>query len=113
MFGTDGDNTSPAKRGNVIVSDIFTKDIPDKLFNHIAIDSFTGGTIDGAKFDELVKWAQGNSFELVILVLKTALEDVKVKEAFESALNDLCTGLLPLGGGTMRGHGTFYGTIRQ
>ena len=113
LFGTDGDNTSPAKRGNVIVSDIFTKDIPDKLFNHIAIDSFTGGTIDGAKFDELVKWAQGNSFELVILVLKTALEDVKVKEAFESALNDLCTGLLPLGGGTMRGHGTFYGTIRQ
>lgn len=113
LFGSEGDSSSPAKRGNVIVSDIFAKDISDKLLNHIAIDSFTGGTIDGAKFDELVKWANGKSFELVILVQKKALEDSIIKEAFESALDDLCTGILPLGGGTMRGHGTFYGTIRQ
>ncbi|MBP5202008.1 hypothetical protein J6253_04640, partial [bacterium] len=75
----------------------------------------------GALFDEKVC---GNSVEvepdkfkpleiepLKIYVKKSAFEgNVNVREAFENALDDICTGMLPLGGSTMRGHGCFTGT---
>ena len=32
-------------------------------------------------------------------------------KAFEYALKDLCAGMLPLGGGAMRGHGCFNGEL--
>lgn len=38
-----------------------------------------------------------------ILVEKEALQDEDVRKAFEKALQDICDGLLPLGGGTNRG----------
>ena len=46
-----------------------------------------------------------------IYVDKSAFEkDMDIKNAFEKTLDDICNGMLPLGGSTMRGHGCFTGT---
>lgn len=104
-------------RGNVIMSDIFLpNEKKTKILNHVAIDRFTGGAMDGMLFDEKVI-AQQCSLNLEIHVNKKAFEVEKprygkkehIQEAFECALNDICKGLLPLGGGVMRGHGCFTG----
>ncbi len=97
------------KRGNVIMSDLFVDNKKsEKILNHVAIDRFTGGAMDGALFDEKVI-TQKDELSLNFLVNKTAFETDKVKEAFEASLDDIKNGMLPLGGSTMRGHGSFSG----
>ena len=97
--------------GNVLIDDIFipSKDIEaeSKLFNHITIDRFTGGVKGGALFTEKTTNMRGRIITIQISVKKSALTDADVKWAWERALDDLKGGLLPLGGGTNRGNGTF------
>ena len=53
LFGCEGDEKGGGKqRGNVLISDMFIKSAQDKILNHVAIDRFTGGAIDGALFSE-------------------------------------------------------------
>ena len=99
-----------------MISDVFVtpKDrVKDKVFHHNKIDYFTGGTIDGALFQERSVYGKGDSFELEMLVHKDALLDKNVKEAFEESVKDLCNGLLPLGGATGRGNGIFTGEYKK
>lgn len=110
-FSAKGDD---GQRGNVILSDLFNGElIPEKkkLLNHVAIDRFTGGAIDGALFNEEVIYGKDSIYNFEIQINKKSIEDSFVLEAFEKTLADLCTGMLPLGGGTMRGHGSFTGSI--
>jgi CRISPR/Cas system CSM-associated protein Csm3 (group 7 of RAMP superfamily) len=117
LFGSEGNKNESTRqmenqqRGNVIFSDIIeTKEVDDKILNHVSIDRFTGGAIDGALFTEKATYAKGQSFTTEILVNKAAFSsDPNIKEAFEAALCDICNGLLPLGGGVNRGNGTFKG----
>lgn len=99
------------QRGNVLFSDVFinTSKVKEKLLNHVSIDRFTGGAIDGALYSEVVT-AIEKSFELNIFVSNT-ISDENVIKAFEKALADIIKGMLPLGGGTMRGHGCFKGRL--
>ena len=108
LFGYSA-NDIDGQRGNVIFSDIYSKGVYDKkLLNHVAIDRFTGGAMDGALFSEEVT-ASKEQFTLEIYVKNDVNSDYL--KALECALNDLCTGMLPLGGGTMRGHGCFTGDL--
>ncbi len=100
-----------SKRGEIILSDVFGSKDDYKVFHHNKIDYFTGGTIDGALFQEKSVYGKGDTYDLEILVSKEALSDDKVKEAFENSLHDLCDGLLPLGGATGRGNGIFEGQL--
>ena len=122
LFGCEGDENGEGKqRGNVLISDMFIKTAQDKTLNHVAIDRFTGGAIDGALFSEKVAyWHSDNQdnypLTLEILIDEKNIEKMdknRVKEnalkAFNMALDDLCNGLLPLGGGVNRGHGIFNG----
>lgn len=114
LFGTSADATSGdnrGKRGSVILSDVIQHEVETKIFHHNKIDYFTGGTIDGALFQEKSIWGKGKSYELEILVDNNALADEDVKWAFEKSLEDLCKGLLPLGGVTGRGNGVFGGKL--
>jgi len=113
LFGYISNNDQKAVRGNVIISDIIKKrkTEKEKLLNHIAIDRFTGGTIDGALFSEEVIWGDNETYELNIKVHKEALNNDTIKEALELALKDITTGMLPLGGGVNRGHGCFSGEL--
>lgn len=111
IFGYAANDTD-GQRGNAIFSDVFLKNVPEKkkLLNHVAIDRFTGGAMEGALFSEEVS-ANNIRFELNVLVQNGINEEYL--RAFEAALNDLCNGSLALGGGTMRGHGCFNGSFEK
>lgn len=112
LFGTEGDKSEEIKRGNVIFSDVLMPHctMKEKVLNHVSIDRFTGGAIDGALFQEEVVFGKGNTFKLIFQVQQATYPD-KAIEAFECVLKDICIGMLPLGGGVNRGHGIFSGTI--
>jgi CRISPR/Cas system CSM-associated protein Csm3 (group 7 of RAMP superfamily) len=115
LFGSVKDSTEKdvAHAGRVYFTDIFIPYEPardSKIMNHVSIDRFTGGALDGALFDERVIGACP-SIRMDIPVESAALEDLDIQKAFKAALTDVCSGALPLGGGVMRGHGVFTGTL--
>ena len=119
VFGSEGDKDDDGKvqnkkRGNVLISDIIQQaNVSPKILNHVSIDRFTGGAIDGALFNEETLYAKGQLFELKLLVNNSIFKGKdEVKTAFEDTLKDLCSGMLPLGGGINRGNGCFEGTIK-
>lgn len=107
LFGYVGGDGHDIHRGNVIFSDvIYDGKAEDKLLNHVSIDRFTGGSIDGALFTEKASFSD-KPFRLEIIVTKPGSLGEHVLESFERALDDLANGMLPLGGGVNRGNGTF------
>jgi len=101
--------TELGQKGKVLFSDCFKPNRDEtKVFDHVAIDRFTGGGIDGALFQEKTI-AQKDAWEVEILLEKD-VDEVYV-DAFEKALNDVCSGMLPLGGATTKGHGVFSGEV--
>lgn len=110
LFGFE-DGTKQ-KRGNLLFSDVFETPLPDKLINHVSIDRFTGGAIDGALFQEKTTYGKGKTFTLTIMAKKDVVDGKdKLKETLENAINDICSGMLPLGGGVNRGNGIFNGSF--
>lgn len=112
LFGSAKDDQKGC-RGRVIISDLYVDHWSEKIFNHVAIDRFTGGAIDGALFDEKVTASQ-EEFKLNVVVENTAFnsqDDPHIQTAFEMVLKDITTGMLPLGGSVNRGHGCFNGTV--
>lgn len=114
LFGYHSENDKELKRGNVIFSDIILEEesplYEGKLFNHVSIDYFTGGAIDGALFTDRVD-TDSRLFKFNISVRKDSLKDDNVRKAFEMTLQDICNGMLPLGGSVNRGYGCFSGEI--
>jgi len=105
------DNIDGAK-GKILISDCFEKEEKKdstKTFDHVSIDRFTGGAIEGALFQEKTI-AQKDEWEIEILLENKDIEERYIK-AFESALKDICTGMLSLGGMTTKGHGMFSGIV--
>ena len=119
LFGSSGSDSDVISRGNVLLSDIIMepsgtgldKLSDSKILNHVTIDRITGGTIDGHLFTEKVTHRPQQSFTETLYVNATVLKDKNIKQALEHSLQDICDGLLPLGGGTNRGHGIFTGSI--
>lgn len=113
LFGQKAQNNSGA-RGKVIINDYhFEENFPlvEKIFNHVAIDRFTGGGVDGALFSEKgLALNKTQTLPLEIFVEKTAYQnDPDIQTALKKTLEDLCSGLLPLGGMTTKGYGIFVG----
>lgn len=122
LFGSEGEKEGEGQlRGNVIFSDIIeNRSVKDKILNHVAIDRFTGGAMDGALFSEKMTYVteKDKPFEMSILVKNEMLskkdkKNVTVGDALEVALQDICKGMLPLGGGVNRGNGIFTGTLKR
>lgn len=118
LFGSEGkndrDNADGKKRGTVLFSDVIQKRhkaFESKVLNHVAIDRFTGGAINGALFSEETLYAKAEDAEFDIAVNRDAFNDNFIQEAFENTLVDICKGLLPLGGGVNRGNGCFNGKL--
>jgi len=107
IFGIKKDDDQ-GKKGKVIFSDCFLDKADEKVFDHVAIDRFTGGAIEGALFQEKTI-ANTKDFSIEILLRKGIAQEYV--EAFESALKDITTGMLPLGGATTKGHGVFGGKV--
>lgn len=101
LFGQKKDKNEGSV-GKVFISDLFL-DFKEKTFEHVQIDRFTGGAIEGALFSE--KTVNTKEFELIVYVKK----DAKYLNLLEKALTDITKGILPLGGATTKGHGIFEG----
>lgn len=116
LFGAEEGNENRdggGQRGKIIMNDLFIDNAKnDKIFNHVAIDRFTGGAMDGALFSEKVSYFEDKdkSFDLNIYVEQGVYKEFVI-DAFEEALKDICKGLLPLGGMTTKGHGMFTGDL--
>lgn len=118
LFGYENQETKKQERGNLLFSDVIKDDLTDKsdkilILNHVAIDRFTGGAIDGALFQEKTTYGKGQEFTLTILANENALGGEKIQESLEAAMEDICKGMLPLGGGVNRGNGVFTGTLTR
>jgi len=114
LFGVAGKDVSDPKAGNVFIDDIFlTKDQVNnnKIFNHVAIDRFTGGAMEGALFSEKVSSLQEKELIINIFVKNITFEKTEVLESLRNALKDIAKGLLPLGGMTTKGNGMFTGIV--
>ncbi len=98
-------------RGRILIDDVIKgqAEPKSKPFFHNKIDQFTGGTMDGALFQEKVIYDKGTEYTFDIYVENSALADDDIEKAFEQSLHDICIGLLPLGGITNRGNGIFTG----
>ena len=96
-------------KGKVLFSDCFKTKNDTKVFDHVSIDRFTGGALDGALFQEKTLADDGTFYNIEILLHKD-LENSKEQKAFEDALTDITTGMLPLGGSSTKGHGVFTGS---
>ncbi|MDR3057357.1 MAG: RAMP superfamily CRISPR-associated protein [Prevotella sp.] len=100
-------------RGNVLVSDVF---IPAsqtglEIQPHVVIDSFTGGAAKGKLFQEqLLKIDVPVKIEILVI---SKSYSPQVREALDSAIDDLKSGALALGAATNRGHGTFVQTSKK
>ena len=107
------------RRGHVLFADIIklkNKKTDKKIHNHVKIDRFTGGAIEGALFDEEALLAHPDEPEKLVLELLVDVderinEDQRIILAFEEALKDVCKGLLPLGGNVNKGYGQFEGKL--
>lgn len=113
LFGYESQDEKTQVRGNLLFSDVIEKPMADKILNHVAIDRFTGGAIDGALFSEKTTYGKGHKFTLTILAKDDAIKDEKTKESLESAMIDICKEMLPLGGGVNRGNGVFTGCLTK
>ncbi len=109
IFGTAANDEDVITRGRLIMDDFIVPERDTKIVNHVSIDRFTGGALDGALFTERVTDGAGmQPLALDIYVQQEAFKgDATIRSAFEKALDDLRSGMLPLGGGTNRGNGIF------
>lgn len=108
-----GKGENVGQSGIILIDDLYYDDIDnEKIFNHVAIDRFTGGGIDGALFSEKVSYKKDGQLEFKITLTKLELA-AHIQNALEDALKDICKGLLPLGGMTTKGFGMFTGALKK
>lgn len=113
LFGYQKDKED-LRRGICIFNDLFVEknEEKEKVFNHVSIDRFTGGAIDGVLFSEKVIDGRDLKLKTRIMVKDTAEEGLNdALECLERALKDIDLGTLTFGGGSGRGHGTFKCSI--
>ncbi|MCU0325448.1 MAG: RAMP superfamily CRISPR-associated protein, partial [Spirosomaceae bacterium] len=90
LFGLEAKNNE-GRRGCVVIDDLYysSNEIKnDKIFNHVAIDRFTGGAMDSALFSEKVSYFtdENAAIELNIHLEKSDFSEPTIINAFEEAL---------------------------
>lgn len=88
--------------GHISVLDTELKQSHEVVVQHVAIDRFTGGAVDGALFNEAPIWDKNVEVPLTLYFKKLPIECVKLL-AF--ALLDLADSSLAVGNGVNRGNG--------
>ncbi|HIP55213.1 MAG TPA: CRISPR-associated protein [Sulfurimonas autotrophica] len=106
IFGEAKSDKDEGSKGRVLFADLYQDKKQTKVFDHVKIDRFTGGAMDGALFQEKTI-SDSTPFVMEILVEKEI--DERCVQAYEKTLDDICNGMLPLGGSVNRGHGVFSG----
>lgn len=96
------DSESIGQAGKLWFTDLYLKDTKTYELSRNSIDRFTGGTLDGALFQEENVYSN-KVYATCIYLDKRINKDSDEYKAFEWALEDLKFGRLALGGGS--GHG--------
>jgi CRISPR/Cas system CSM-associated protein Csm3 (group 7 of RAMP superfamily) len=109
LFG-DMNNQDDGSPGRVFLSDGILRSSRELVLDHVSLDRFTGGPMDGLLFNEQV--VVGGSFEIDVAVEVARVESADARKALAAALADLCEGRLPLGAASNRGHGYFRGDLQ-
>lgn len=112
LFGKAGKNITDPTAGKVFINDLFLSSGEvknDKIFNHVAIDRFTGGALEGALFSEKVSRLEKDTLEIDVYLDEGV--GAEYEDVLEETLIDICKGLLPLGGMTTKGDGIFTGSL--
>lgn len=96
-------------RGRLLFSDVILPEMDTHILNHVRIDRFTGGAIEGALFSEKTNVGCGNEVEMEITYTGGEMA-AEIEKALDNAIKDIKNGMLPLGGSVNRGNGIFTGT---
>jgi CRISPR/Cas system CSM-associated protein Csm3 (group 7 of RAMP superfamily) len=99
----------PSERAGIwLVSDGRIEDERFGRIDHVSLDRFTQGPLDGQLFDEAPLYKGRITFEVAIDVTRLETANTSVDDQLtplRKAFEDLCRGRLAFGGGTGRGHG--------
>lgn len=116
LFGTakdDGEGTP----GRVYLPDVRMAPLRAAVLQHVSLDRFTGGPMDGMLFGEGVAWRgepgdRVATIEFDLWVDRPGGLDATARQALRRAVDDLAQGRLALGAAASRGHGYFHGEVR-
>lgn len=108
LFGYVNKDTSSSKKGRFYIQEQILKDFSSETQTRIKIDRFTGGTVDGSKFDAESLFSNKNTNHIKINV---QILDCAENEAclMLLVLKEFWTGDLALGGDKNIGRGTMKG----
>lgn len=112
----DKDSGHPSR---VLVEDAFADGVEIMTLNHVSLDRFTQGPLDGHLFDEVLLYG-GEVRVPFVLDLRDEeayrdhrpVPDHTARAALGRALHALCSGRIALGAGEAAGHGRFDGEVR-
>lgn len=112
LFGRIKSESAPSEAGRALLSDLYVSSTKYAAMQHVSLDRFTQGPMDGLLFSEALLY-QGPTLELELAIetARTGDEPAQARAALAAALRDLCEGRLALGAGSSKGHGFFTGTV--
>ncbi|OJX90102.1 MAG: hypothetical protein BGP01_00370 [Paludibacter sp. 47-17] len=101
-----GGYTVPSR---VFVDEIFVEEVVEKIQTRIQIDRFTGGTVDGALFEEVPLFPEKEKTHIKSFTIKVVNPNPLDKGLMLLLLKDLWTADLPIGGEKSVGRGVLEG----
>lgn len=108
VFGVAGDHEVEGMAGLVFIDDLYLADTQVASQMHNRIDQFTGGVMNGALFEEGLLWQTPIQLKLQFQhSQRLANLAPQARQALQRTLEDLASGLLPLGASGSRGQGVF------
>lgn len=110
LFGHAGNDreSDEGQAGLMLIEDLFLEGSTVTSQMHNRIDHFTGGVMDGGLFEEGLLWRTPVRLKIVFQHGERLQKiDAASRQALQRTLDDLASGLLPLGAGGSRGQGVF------
>ena len=101
----EGHEEAQGTPGRVFLSDLYLADARSAPLQHVSLDRFTQGPMDGLLYSE-APIARFPALNIQLIVDTADLPDLS-RRALADALADLAEGRLALGAGANRGHGYF------
>ena len=108
LFGA-GRGQEQGGPGAVATADAWVESAEQQMQQHVSLDRFTQGAMDGLLFSEAAVF--GGALTLRLDVRRPASCCSTTRKVLARTLDDLCAGRLPLGAAGTRGHGRFTGSI--
>lgn len=100
--------------GCLFIEDCWIEDPETLALDHVSLDRFSGGPLDGHLFSEAPLFGIAVEIPLALdLRGRSPTDELRARalSALRASLRDLCRGRLALGSGSNKGHGYFSGLL--